>query len=172
MRGPSQSTAGKYRAHKNRGPTLNTKAKGNNSKAKRDENRRRTEKAKTEHEVKIDALQTVIDSLKADGGELKDKLRSEQNLSLVREKYLAQLELRFSQLCEQCKTRTPDTAFSSQENYALTKITKMLEEQKKELDEMKIRIGAGALRAPDDGEPANMGAGEKEKDDGDINSDL
>ena len=96
MQEPSQTVAGKYRAHRGRGPTLNTKSKGGNSKAKRDENRRRNEKAKTEYEVKTDALQAVIDSLKADGGELKDKLRSEKNLSQTREKYMANLELRFS----------------------------------------------------------------------------
>ena len=83
---------------------------------------------------------------------MKDKLRNEKNLSETREKYLANLELRFSDLCDECKARTPGTAFSTHEHYALTKITKLLEEQQKEISDLKSKLGTGALRAPERGE--------------------
>ena len=110
--------------------------------------------------MKVDALQAVIDSLKADGGELKDKLRSEKNLSQTREKYMANLELRFSDLCDECKAKTPGTAFSTQENYALTKITKLLEEQSREMSALKSKLENGALGAPGAGDTVSESTSE------------
>ena len=149
MRGPSQTIAGKYRAHKARGPTLTVKAKGPNSKARKDEQRRRDEKAKSDAEIRMDALQHVNDSLKADAGELKDKIRNLQSYSETREKYIASLEMRFARLCDVCKAKVPEPAFSTTEQYTLAKIAMMMEEQKNTIANLEKRIEYGALRAPD-----------------------
>ena len=98
----------------------------------------------------MDAIQHMNDSLKADVGELRDKLRNQQSFSETREKYIAQLELRFSHLCDPCKAKIPETAFTpSLQQYALKKITIMLEEQKKTISSLESKLELGALRAPD-----------------------
>ena len=134
MAPPSQTQEGKYRQHKKRGPTLPIHGKSTTSKAKRDEARRRNEKAKSELEVKIDALIETNDSLKADAGQLLDKLKAEQNRGKAMRKYIASLEIRFSDLCDSCKIKTPETAFSSAERCSIQHIVKLLEDQQEKLE--------------------------------------
>ena len=136
MKPPSQSQAGKYQLHKKKGPTLPIRGKSNMTKAKRDELRRRNEKAKSELEIKIDALQESNDSLKADAGQLLDKLRAEENRGKAQRKYIASLEIRFSDLCDQCKQKTPETAFTAAERCSIQHIVKMLEDQQAKIEEL------------------------------------
>lgn len=130
---PSQTQSGKYQAHKNRGPTRPVKGKNQLSKAKKDEARRRDEKAKSEKDVKIDAMQHLIDSLKADVGETRDKLRNERELGKARDKHIHNLERRIAHMCVECKTKIPEGAFTPTERYSLQRITSLLMEQKEEI---------------------------------------
>ena len=136
MQGPSQSRQGKYRIHKVKGPTLPMKGKNAGSKAKRDEKRRRDEKAKSELEVKVDALNELTDSLKADAGSLKDKLRQVEDYAAAQRKYIMSLEIRFSDLCTGCKQKTPPTAFTAPERESIMNIVRMLESQQEMITSM------------------------------------
>ena len=134
MEGPSQTQQGKYRIHRVKGPTLPMKGKNAASKAKKDEKRRRDEKAKTEKDIKIDAMNETMDVLRADCASVKDKLRQMEDLTRAQRKYMMSLEIRFSDLCDSCKSKTPETAFTSSERASIMNIVKMLEDQQKILD--------------------------------------
>ena len=94
---------------------------------------RREEKAKTEKDMKIDAMNETMDVLRADCASLKDKLRQMENLTKAQRKYMMSLEIRFSDLCPSCKSKTPETAFTSCERASIMNIVKMLEDQQKML---------------------------------------
>ena len=145
MRGPSQSAAGRNKRHRQKGPTLAPKSKKPATKASRDELRRRDERAKTEQEVKIDALQTLCDSLKADNGDLLDKLRNLEDRNKTQLKYIHSIERRFSDLCTRCKQKTPPTAFTREESFMLQRMAHILEEQSAKLEELTRR---GAQQTP------------------------
>ena len=132
MEEPSQA-AGKYKQHRKRGPTLAVKPRPN-TKAKRDELRRRDEKAKSDLEIKLEAVQVTNDSLKCDAGELRDKLRNMEAREKTQNQYIASLERRFVNLCEVCKTRDcQETAFTPQERYSLSRILELLERQEERM---------------------------------------
>ena len=114
--------------------------------------RRRNEKAKSELEIKIDALIETNDSLKADAGQLLDKLRAEENRSKALRKYIASLEIRFSDLCEVCKTKTPETAFTSAERCSIQHIVKMLEDQQEKIEALtRMQSSPAQTSSPDTG---------------------
>ena len=128
MEEPSQAD-GKYKQHRRRGPTLTVKSRPV-TKGKKDELRRRNEKAKSDIEVKLEATQAVIDSLKCDAGELRDKMRNMEAREKTQNQYIMSLERRFVNLCEGCKKRDPqETAFTSQERYSILRIIDLLERQ-------------------------------------------
>ena len=143
MQGPSQSLLGKYRIHKKKGPTLPVKGKNAASKARIDEKRRRDEKAKTEKDIKIDAMNDAMDVLRADCGDLKNKLRQMEDYGNACRKYIMSLEIRFSDLCTDCKSKTPETAFTSSERASIMHIVKLLEDQQKQID-LLVNTGAAA----------------------------
>ena len=136
MRGPSQSFEGRAALHKVRGPTLPVKGRNLNTKAKKDEKRRRDEKAKSDKDLRLDALEKLVDSLKADNGELKDKLRNEESRARAQNKYIYSVEKRFSDLCISCKEKTPELAFTNTERYTLLRLMQLMEEQSERLDEL------------------------------------
>ena len=76
------------------------------------------------------------DSLKADAGQLLDKLRAEENRGKAQRKYIASLEIRFSDLCDSCKLKTPETAFTAAERCSIQHIVKMLEDQQAKIEEL------------------------------------
>ena len=128
MEEPSQA-AGKYKQHKRRGPTLTVKSRPV-TKGKKDELRRRNEKAKSDAEVRLEATQAVIDSLKCDAGELRDKMRNMEAREKTQNQYIVSLERRFVNICGDCKKRDPqETAFTPQERYSISRIIELLERQ-------------------------------------------
>ena len=141
VQGPSQSQQGKYRIHKVKGPTLPMKGKNAASKAKKDEKRRRDEKAKTEKDIKMDAMEESMDLLRVDCANLREKLRNMEDLTRAQRKYMMSLEIRFSDLCSVCKAKTPETAFTSSERASIMNIVKMLEDQQKTLDALTKSAG-------------------------------
>ena len=126
MEEPSQA-AGKYKQHRKRGPTLTVKTRPA-TKGKKDELRRRDEKAKSELEIKLEAAQAVNDSLKCDAGELRDKLRNMESREKTQNQYIFCLEKRFVNLCGDCREKdTRDTAFTPKEQYSIARILELLE---------------------------------------------
>ena len=99
------------------------------TKATKDELRRREEKSKSEYELKIDAFQKTMDSLKADSGELRDKIRNMESRANCQDQYIMCLEKRFVNLCDQCKLKGEETAFTPAESYRLQRIWELLERQ-------------------------------------------
>ena len=77
----------------------------------------------------MDALNELVDSLKADAGSLKDKLRQSEDYAAAQRKYIMSLEIRFSDLCSECKSKTPQTAFTAPERESIMNIVRMLESQ-------------------------------------------
>ena len=138
MEEPSQA-AGKYKQHRKRGPTLTVKTRPV-TKGKKDELRRRDEKAKSDLEVKLEAAQVVNDSLKCDAGELRDKMRNMESREKSQNQYIMSLERRFVNLCGDCRKRdTQDTAFTPLERYSIARILELLERQ-----EERLASGTGA----------------------------
>ena len=132
MEEPSQA-AGKYRQHRKRGPTLAVKSRPV-KKGKKDELRRRDEKAKSDLEIKLDATQVVIDSLKCDAGELRDKMRNMESREKTQNQYIACLERRFVNLCGDCRAKdSRDTAFTPLERYSISRILELLERQEERM---------------------------------------
>ena len=143
MEEPSQA-AGKYKQHRKRGPTLTVKTRPV-TKGKKDELRRRDEKAKSDLEVKLEAAQVVNDSLKCDAGELRDKMRNMESREKSQNQYIMSLERRFVNLCGDCRKRdTQDTAFTPLERYSIARILELLERQ-----EERLTSGAGAPSTSD-----------------------
>ena len=128
---PSQTSEGKYKLHqKKKGPTRPMKPKGPSTRATRDELRRREEKAKSEYETRIEAMEVTMDSIKADAGEKRDKIRNMEAYGKCQNQYIAALEKRFVNLCDSCKKRDcGDTAFTPQEKFTLQRILELLEKQ-------------------------------------------
>ena len=142
MEEPSQA-AGKYQQHRKKGPTLTVKTRPV-TKGKKDELRRRNEKAKSDLEIKLDAIQAVNDSLKCDAGELRDKMRNMEAREKTQNQYIASIERRFVNLCEECKKRDcQETAFTPTERYSISRILDLLERQ-----EERMTSGAGTSSAP------------------------
>ena len=125
---PSQTEAGKYKHSKHK-TTLPVKKGPKMTKATKDELRRREEKSKSEYELKIDAFQKTMDSLKADSGELRDKIRNMESRANCQDQYIMCLEKRFVNLCDQCKLKGEETAFTPAESYRLQRIWELLEKQ-------------------------------------------
>ena len=128
MAEPSQTETGKYK-HSKRKTTLPMKKGPKMTKATKDELRRREEKSKSEYELKIDAFQKTMDSLKADSGELRDKIRNMESRANCQDQYIMCLEKRFVNLCDQCKLKGEETAFTPAESYRLQRIWELLERQ-------------------------------------------
>ena len=153
MEEPSQA-AGKYKLHRKRGPTLTVKARPV-TRGKKDELRRRDEKAKSDIEIKLDAAQAVNDSLKCDAGELRDKMRNMEAREKTQNQYIASIERRFVNLCEECKKRDcQETAFTPVERYSISRILDLLERQEERMNSGSGTSTMTAVRVSDnkDGE--------------------
>ena len=81
--------------------------------------------------MKIDGLQKALDSFKADAGELRDKIRNMESRAACQDQYIFSLEKRFVNLCDGCKTRGDDTAFTPTEAHSLSRILELLERQER-----------------------------------------
>ena len=74
-------------------------------------------------------MQKVMDSLKADAGELRDKIREMESRARCQDQYIMSVEKRFVNLCEPCKAKGDETAFTPAERYSLQRIWELLEKQ-------------------------------------------
>ncbi len=144
MEEQQSQASGKYKHHKKKGPTLAVKPRPV-TKSKKDELRRRDEKAKSEREVRVDALQAIIDSLKCDTGELRDKMRNMESREKTQNQYIASLERKFVHLCPDCKKKdVSDTAFTPEERYSISRILELLERQ----EERHATVAGNRMNAP------------------------
>ena len=91
------------------------------------EAKRRKEAAKTELEVKLEALQTCFDSLKASHGDSEDRIRILTEFIRKQEKYIAELESRFLNLCRECRETQPETAFSITGDFQMERLMRKME---------------------------------------------
>ena len=128
MAEPSQSETGKYKNSRKK-TTLPMKKAPRMTKVTKDEQRRREEKAKSEYDLRIDAFQNTMDSLKADSGELMDKIRNMESRAKCQDQYIMFLEKRFVNLCDTCKLQGEETAFTPAESHQLQRIWELLERQ-------------------------------------------
>ena len=52
-----------------------------------------------------------------------------EDYAAAQRKYIMSLEIRFSDLCSECKSKTPQTAFTAPERESIMNIVRMLESQ-------------------------------------------